>query len=291
MSEASRSLTARVFSKAVSCPAATDLPDRPSPTDSRHRRLLCRVVLFTLFLLQAPISTALASSQEQLPDVLHLNVSNSGYPPYLIVDDNGQPGGLAYETITRIAERLGIEVIVHRIPRKRVDELLLEGHIDATPRAREWTEDPGQFLFTDAIIDVQEVFFTRADSELEFSQVADLPPMQVVTPLGYFYPSLDELFQQGHLERFEVASDRDIFVYLRHNTDFDAAIADLTVGQWILRQNGWKQDFRHSRNSISRFGYRLMLRPDWQPFAEAFNRELEALRTSGELDRILDNYR
>lgn len=255
----------------------------------RARRLTLPMVASALLAVSG--SGSLASVPEALPGVLHLNVSTSGYPPYLILDEHGQPGGLAYDTITRIAERLGMEVIVHRIPRKRVDDLLLQGHIDATPRAREWTREPDQFLFTDAIIDVQEVFFTRKDSDLEFRDVADLPAMQVVTPLGYFYPDLEALFSQGHLQRFEVANDRDMFTYLRHNTDFDAAIADLTVGQWIMRQNGWKEDFRYTRNSISRFGYRIMLRPDWQAFADAFNRELEELRSSGELDRILDNYR
>jgi polar amino acid transport system substrate-binding protein len=34
-----------------------------------------------------------------------------------------------------------------------------------------------------------------------------------------------------------------------------------------------------------------MLRKEWAPFANAFNRELQALRENGTLDEILSNYR
>lgn len=243
------------------------------------------LVLLTLLLMLG--TTARAETRP----VLNLNLSPNGYPPYLMFDESGNPGGLAFDTVSRIAGKLGYQITVHQIPRKRADSFLLDGRIDATLRAREWAKEAKKFLFTDAIIDIQEVFFTRSDFTLEFSGLSDLPAMHVVTPLGYYYPELDDLFNRGHLQRFEVPHDHDIFMYLLHNPGFDAVIADLTVGQWIIRQNNWKQYFRHSRNHISRYGYRVMLRPDWTEFAEAFNQELSLMKASGELEEIFDNYR
>ena len=72
---------------------------------------------------------------------------------------------------------------------------------------------------------------------------------------------------------------------------FHAALADRLVGQWILKNEGLTEHFRSSLEGISQFGFRIMVRKDWEEFAEAFNQELAAIRENGELDAILSNYR
>jgi polar amino acid transport system substrate-binding protein len=223
--------------------------------------------------------------------ILHFNVSTSGYPPYIIHHDDDRYHGIAYEVVSRISERLGYRVEPHKIPRKRVDAMLQDGYIDATPRAREWTEKPGNFLFTDAIVSIREVFFTPVESGFRFEGLDTLQDVTLVTPLGYHYPELEPLFENGTIERYEVSEDRDIFTYLLHGRGLDAAVADLGVGQWIIRQNDWQGQFRHSEKALSDYGYRLMLRPDWAAFAEAFNEELADMKASGELEQILNQYR
>lgn len=237
------------------------------------------------------LAGASATESRSQDNVLKLNVSTSGYPPYLIHHDDDTYGGIAYDVVTRIADRLGYQVETYEIPRKRVDRMLLEGHIDVTPRAREWTEEPDRFVFTDAMVPVREVFFSPADSDFRFEGVHELRDVTLVTPLGYHYPDLDPLFADGTVDRYEVTDDRDVFTYLLHGRGLDAAIADLTVGRWIIRQQGWQGRFKHSDQALSDYGYRLMLRPDWQSFAEAFNEELAAMKDSGELKKILDQYR
>ncbi|SFR41854.1 amino acid ABC transporter substrate-binding protein, PAAT family [Marinobacter daqiaonensis] len=246
----------------------------------------------------ASIATQVSSSEDDearpldgKQHLLRLNVSTNGYPPYLIIEEDGSYGGIVYDVVSRIADRTGYTVEPHEVPRKRVDDLLLRGLIDATPRAREWTEEPGRFLFTDPIVPIREVFFSRADSDFRFGELDRLGGITLVTPLGYHYPQLEPLFENGTVERYEVRHDRDMFRYLLHGPNFDAAVADLTVGQWIIRQNNWKGEFKHSDKAISQYGYRLMLRPEWQDFAEMFNDELADMKASGELDDILDQYR
>lgn len=221
---------------------------------------------------------------------LHFNVSPNGYPPYLLVDGQ-ETSGIMWDAVTLIAERIGYKVVPEQIPRKRVDEMLLEGYIDATSRAIEWTDNPDQFLFTDPVVEVEEVVFIPTDSDLTYQTTEDLFSRTVVTHLGYFYPSLESHFQSGAIKRFDVSRDRDMFTFLLHGKRFDAAIADRLVGQWILRNEGWREDFRISKESLSNYGFRLMLRKDWAEFARLFNAELANIRANGELEAILSHYR
>jgi polar amino acid transport system substrate-binding protein len=82
-----------------------------------------------------------------------------------------------------------------------------------------------------------------------------------------------------------------MFLYVLHGEDLDAAIADRLVGKWILRNEGLQREFTTTSTKLSEYGFRLMLRKEWAPFANAFNRELQALRENGRLDEILSNYR
>lgn len=250
-------------------------------------------VFSLLLLLSTFVLTGLASADSTAPSntrTLHFNVSPNGYPPYLIVDGQ-EPSGIMWDVVTLIAERIGYKIVPEQIPRKRVDEMLLKGYIDGTSRAIEWTDDPDQFLFTDPIVAVEEVIFIPTGSDLTYETPEDLFSQTLVTHLGYSYPALEPYFQSGEIKRFDVSRDRDMFSFALHGKHFDAAIADRLVGQWILRNEGWRKDFRISQESLSNYGFRLMLRKDWAEFARLFNAELANIRANGELDAILSRYR
>lgn len=222
--------------------------------------------------------------------VFRFNVSPNGYPPYIIVDDKGY-SGIIWDVVSLISERLGYQLVAEMIPRKRVDQMLLENYIDGTPRAREWTEEPERFLFTDPIVRIEEVFFVPTESDFEYRTPEDLRSKTLVTHLGYNYPAIEPYFESGEVTRFDVAQDKEMFGYVLHGDRFDAAIADRLVGHWIILNLGMQGQLRSTRNSISDYGYCLMLRKDWQDFAKAFNRELKKLKDNGELEDILSRYR
>ncbi|MBR9869650.1 MAG: amino acid ABC transporter substrate-binding protein [Gammaproteobacteria bacterium] len=247
-----------------------------------------RLLPFALFC--AIISANASADTQDTGKSLRLNISPHGYPPYLIVEGE-TPSGILWDVMTTIAPRLGYELIPRKIPRKRVDNMLLDGYIDGTFRAIEWTEKPENYLFTQAVVNVEEVLFFNRESATDYSHPSDLFGHTVVAHLGYKYPSLAPYFEQGKIKRFNVSSDKDLFRYVLLGDRFDAALADRLVGQWILRNEGLTNQFRSSTGNISQYGYRLMLRKDWAEFAQGFNRELAAMRENGELDAILANYR
>jgi polar amino acid transport system substrate-binding protein len=247
--------------------------------------------IVTAALLAATGSTAYADGKASSDDrVFRFNVSPSGYPPYLINED-GKNSGIMWEVVKEITSRLHYRLEPVEVPRKRVDQLLLDGHIDGTSRAIEWTSDPEAFVFTDPVVSIEEVVFFPADSPHDFNRVEDLQSLTLVTHLGYHYPDLKPYFDAGTITRFDVARDKDLFVFVRESDDMDAAVADRLVGKWVLLSQGMQDEFRASDATLSEYEFRIMLRTEWQSFAEDFNRELASMQENGEIDAILANYR
>lgn len=257
----------------------------------RKNTSLPALLILGLILAGAGPSHADEMSQIREPGVLRLNVGPNGYPPYMIIGPEGQYSGIVWDVVTRIAGRLDYRVVPHKIPRKRVDTMILDGYIDATPRAREWTQKPERFLFTQPITHIREVFFTTRDSAIVYNEPSDIKGETVVTHLGYRYPELEPLFKSGKAERFDVTKDRDMFRFLLDAEHFEVAVADEAVGRWIIRKNGWQDQIKVSDGAISNFGYRLMLSKDWQTFVTDFDQELARMKDSGELSDILGQYR
>jgi polar amino acid transport system substrate-binding protein len=254
-------------------------------------RLNSWVVTIALLFTVPACMPALADNHSSSEDrVFRFNISPNGYPPYLI---NGEDGtsGIMWDVVKRITERLDYKLEAEAVPRKRVDQLLLEGMIDGTPRAKEWTDDPDAFIFTDSIVNIEEVVFFLRDSPHRFQTVEDLFSLTLVTHLGYHYPALEPHFESGSITRFDVPRDQDLFFYVLKGEDFHAAVADRLVGKWLQLFQNMQGQFRSSSASLSEYKFRIMLRPDWKPFADAFNRELASMRENGEITEILANYR
>lgn len=234
--------------------------------------------------------TAKDSGSSPRQKVFRFNVSPNGYPPYLIVDGD-QTSGIMWAVVEEISGRLGYRVEAHKMPHKRVEQMLHSGLIDGTARAREWTEKPEDFVFTDPIVQTEEVVFFPVGSPHSFKVVEDLFSLTLVTHLGYTYPGLEQHFTSGKITRFDVPRDQDLFLYASQGDDLDAAISDRLVGQWILVQQGMKDRFRIGSATLNEAGYRIMLRPGLETFADAFNTELASMRNSGRIEAIVSQYR
>lgn len=246
--------------------------------------------LVTLFAAQAHGTEHPLPRSESDRKSFRFNVSPNGYPPYLIIEDN-QISGIIWEVVSRIGERLDFDIQSQQFPHKRVEQMLSKGLLDGTARAREWTENPDDFVFTDPIVKVEEVIFFPTGSTREFKSIEDLFSLTLVTHLGYRYPPLESHFKAGNIKRFDVSGDRNVLIYTIKGDDLDAAVSDRLVGQWILSKEGMKDELRASSSVISEVGYSIMLRPGLEAFANDFNTELAAMRDNGELDEIMAKYR
>ena len=226
----------------------------------------------------------------QAGDTITMNISPTGYPPYMIKVEQGPAKGIMVEVLNYIAYKNGYQLETVGIPKKRVAMTLLAGGIDATATAREWISQPEQYLFSDVIVVVKDVLFSPKTRPVKFEKIDDLLGKTLGTHLGYNYPMLDEYFADRRINKTEANTELAMLqMTLRKRND--ATIVTDLVGQWIIKNNPAMQDkFVISSKTLNSFDYRLMFNKKWQPFVQLFNRELAAMRINGELDRILDQY-
>ena len=223
--------------------------------------------------------------------LIRFNVSPQGYPPYTIVKADGTVSGIMWDVLTRIAHRHHILVKAMRIPRKRVDSFILNDHLDATARAREWTSHPEKFLFTAPIVEAEEVFFSRTSDPFDYKSPASLKGETLVTHLGYEYPALQPMFSNGEIQRFDVQTDVGMFRDLLETNHFRVLVAERHVGLWIIRQHHWKGRFVYdAAPPLTRLAFPLMFSKRWAGFVKVFNRDLERMRRNGQLKAIVDQY-
>jgi len=245
------------------------------------------IVLATLLAFSA---TPHALASQHSANELIFNIGTGSIPPYTIKRDDGSFGGIFWDVLSHIAKAYDYSVIATEIPANRVDDFILEGHVDVTMRAIEWTEEPYRFLFTEPIVIARDVVFTRKDQPLNLKSPEDLSGKTLITHLGYSYPILEPLFESGKITRLELTDEVSMFRRLAEAERFDGLLSNYHGGQWIIRVQGWEDDFRVEPMTLDELPYRLMFAPRWAHFVVIFNRELAKMKKNGELDSIIACY-
>ena len=221
---------------------------------------------------------------------IHFNVSTDGYPPYAIVEEDNM-SGLMWEVLGTYVREHGGELIPHELPSRRVESFLMEGEIDVSMRAIEWTDDPERFRFTDPVVTTRDMIVSPANQPVAYEGPQSIVGKRVLAQLGFSYPVFDELVAQNQVARVDVRSEQEVLRRLRDGSHFDAAIMDYHVARWFIARNGWEGDFHISEEPVSSAEYRLMFRQEREQVVEQFNEWLEAFRASGDLRAIEEEYR
>ena len=250
------------------------------------RALVCQLLAVSGFVMMLVPQAWALEGQE-----IHFNVSVNGYPPYTIVDEGDNISGLMWQVLATYVREHGGELIPHELPSRRVEPFLMEGEIDVSMRAIEWTDDPGRFRFTDPVVTTRDMIVRPANQAVAYEGPESIVGKRVLAQLGFSYPVFDELVAQNQVERVDVRSEKEVLRRLRDGSHFDAAIMDYHVARWIINRNGWEGDFHISEEPVSSAEYRLMFRSKREHLVEQFNEWLEAFRKSGDLQAIEEEYR
>lgn len=233
------------------------------------------------------LSNTVAAADKQI----RLNVTDSGYPPYIIHGDKQQYSGIVVDVLTRIANKHGYQVSPVIIPKNREIRSVDRGVIDTTAMAVEWVLRAELYLFTDVVLEAKDVLFSRVAQPVTFNSLADLSGKQIGAHLGYIYPALDGEFNAGSIKRIDAHNERAILGMLEKKRT-DAAVVNKLVGQWLIKQNPrWQNRFYISDNDFGGVGLRLMFSKEWHVFVERFNAELTRMKHNGELTDIINSYR
>jgi len=220
-------------------------------------------------------------------NAIRFNVTPLGFPPYIF---STPPGGIIFDVLNHIAVQHSLKVVPVRVSETRVQVLLDNHKLDAHASALEWIENPEKYLFTQPIVKVRDLVFTREDSSFNFQKIEDLYGQGVGVRTGYSYQSLTHHFKSGKIKRLD--SNNELYMLnMLSRGRLDIAIITEYVGLWLIKENTVKQRFKISKNAIDTTDYRLVFTKKWQPFVNHFNKELSLMKRNGQLENILSKYR
>ncbi|MDZ7936822.1 MAG: transporter substrate-binding domain-containing protein [Rhodoferax sp.] len=222
-------------------------------------------------------------------ETIRLNVAPGGFPPFTIITPGQEASGIVIDILRLVATKAGHEIQFMEIPRNRVERMVLQDELDATPRAIEWTQNPTQFVFTEPMLSVRDVIFSNKSTPLIYLQPQDLENKRIGTRLGYTYPTLDSVFSSRKVSRTDVTNERTVLLMLDAQR-VDAVVLNEMTALWIIKNEGWQDKFVYSRQEVQSYAYRLMFNKKWAHFVQMFDNELFAMKKDGRLARIIQKY-
>lgn len=242
-----------------------------------HRSI---IKIFTLlpFIMVAPT----AFSHEKL------EMAVGEWPPY--VSQNQKHNGVIAHIISDIFNQIGLETNFHFLPWSRAYSETSKGKYDASAVWMHKDEREEYFIYSDAILTEQFVFFHNKTLKFDWQSMADLKGLRVGSIYGYSYgPELDDAFDKKLLIKTEVTSPEQNFKMLLHNR-IDIMPFELNVGNSIL-----KDQFSPSeRYKIIAHPKPLLLNSSYVLFPKAlegskklsqqFSQKLKEMKESGQYD-------
>lgn len=204
-------------------------------------------------------------------------------------EDGRPPSGIIFDVLSTVLDRQGIRLETFAVPKKRELEFFSYGELDAHATAKEWVPNPDAFVFTDPILHIRNVIFSKSDSGFQYTKPEDLFGKRLVAHTGFVYPPLTDAFASGRIERMDSPSELSMLKMV-HAGRGDAAIMNDAVGMWLISENGLRGDYTMSDVAVTDLGYRIMFAKKWEWLIEPFNRHLKAMRDSGELTDVFARY-
>lgn len=248
------------------------------------RRLCCLLLLLT--------PACVLAAAEDTP--LRVRFSNQEYPPF--AGSQLPDGGILTRIVSEVFRRARVQVMYEWYPNNRALQLARNGDVDGSVG---WTPSEARqrdLLFSDEVLPFRMVFFQRKGEQYPWQSLADLSPWRFGVTLGNFYsPVFDRLVHQGVLKTDESPDDVSNMRKLAARR-VDLVPMERESGLYLLRQHLpaqaaqlQPQDKPYWQAPIGIVVWRH--HPQAAVLIARFNRELAAMRRSGELARLLADAR
>lgn len=220
-----------------------------------------------------------------------LRMAIGEWAPY--TSEANPQGKLAEALVTEALKTQGIDVEYSYFPWKRSYEAVVAGDFDATFPWYNNEERDAQLIVSDEpLVQEQEVFFHRTDTDFEWSSLGDLSGMSVGGTIGYSH--VQQLEDAG-ISVNTAASD-DVNFKKLINGRIDVFPASKIVGNTMINNL-----FSASKASELTFHPKPLSQGDMyimfsrnidggQRMADAFDEGLTELKNSGRYDEIVNQY-
>lgn len=225
---------------------------------------------------------------------LRLHFSNQEYPPF--AGSRLPDGGIMTSVVTEVFRRAGVQVTYTWYPNNRALQLARNGDVDGSLGWTPSAERQRDLLFSDEVLPFRMVFFQRKGEQYPWRTLADLAPWRFGVTLGNFYsPAFDHLVQQGVLKTDESPDDVSNMRKLAARR-VELVPMERESGLYLLRQHLPAQAAQLQPQDKAYWQAPMGI-VIWRHHPQAtgvitrFNRELAAMRRSGELARRLADAR
>lgn len=234
-------------------------------------------------------STCLAATDEAGSSPVE--IATGDWQPY--VDSASPDFGPMGNVIKTAFARAGYDVKFNVYPWTRNAQFVATGQQDAMMPYYCSDARAKQYLCSNPIVDGEQVFFYRKGEHFDWDSIADLEDYTIGATLGYFYGQpFENAEKSGQISVKRIADDAGNVRLLMHGR-IDLYPQDRAVGYGMVRavlpRDQWSQ-ITHNPHPLHRKALHLLFSRATgrgEELMAVFNRELAAMRESGELDRLL----
>lgn len=170
---------------------------------------------------------------------LTMAVPDDAYPPYVVHNEQGQAiQGLLIDPLREALTTLDMQLELQELPVLRSTYMLDAGKLDARMESPQWLNNPDDFLWLDVGVTLEDILVYRADLPYAPDSLATLEGSEIITHLGYIYPTLDPLFRSGKLTRLDKHTEREMIDALL-NAPAESPrllVVERKVWEWYLPQ-------------------------------------------------------
>jgi ABC-type amino acid transport substrate-binding protein len=189
------------------------------------------LLLLALSGLAASRAAAQAQSPSQTP--LRFVASTSNAPPLDMFKDGELVSGIVKDIGDAVATRMSLQAVYVSLPRKRIEEAILSGEVDAICYASPaWY--PRGLRWSSSVIENDDLIVSSPEVPA-LTAVAQLRGKTIGTVLGFVYPQLDGQIGNHYL-RDEAPTAAYSLRKLRQGRIDYAIVDSLTLG-WEARAN------------------------------------------------------
>lgn len=237
------------------------------------------------------------------PDALIIALPPEGYPPYVItVDTPGAgplpegPSGIIIDVLRQAADGAGIAVSFTKLPELRSLQMLDTGAIDGRMESSSWVAHPEDYLWSEPITAINDVFVFSRFIVNSFETGETMKGAEIVTHLGYVYPTLEPLFASGDIIRFDRQTEEAMLMAVyqgdatRSIPRKRAAVMDELVARWFIqRESRYQGHFHFSRRRVdsASLQFQVARKPGHDVLVERLNRQIVLLKANGTVDQLV----
>ncbi|MCY1402158.1 hypothetical protein D9M71_172920 [compost metagenome] len=222
------------------------------------------------------------------PRTLRFSVVDSWAMPLARIENGQLTGGILFELFTATAQKVGLEPEFRILPRARVDQAQLKRSIDLRCYvAPAWTDRQfPEYRWSVPLLIQRDLLVSKTPMP---GNLERLPKQTIGTVLGYHYPRLQPLLESGQLARDD-ARNQELVLRKLQAGRYRYAISNQFALDWF---NHDLPDSQHLRGievvEETALACQVLDAPDLP--TESILDALATLKDSGEIERILANYR